>query len=749
MKPKISIIIPTYNTENFLSDCLNSCIKQKAANYEIIIVDNNSTDNTLKVAEKFTQKYPFINIIKHKENLGLVQSRITGANAASGEYLMYIDADDYLTSYFALSKLSHIINKTKADIIQFGIEHEWQEWFTPLSLSLIAKPELQSLYFQNEIGCSTLWSRLIKRDLYLKSISQIPENINISQSEDILQMPIIMENASSYIGIKNKLYCFRTRENSTQQGHYSFSRLMSTLKNDKIILNLLKEELISEHYYSVVNALCHHHLDNLISALDTDPDNGDSSVFELFQETFGIEIILEQLCKHSLYQNIPLMTYLWKNSIFPDTIATSQKLGLITDNLYLGGAERVYSILIKEMVNRKYDIAVLTKTGSHYRDFPIPNKIQRTVVGNQIKQWIEFIKNSNIDVFLVHDEDNPISITYLIIFCLKMLGKKVIIFNHCDHFHFSKVSLPYAQALINIIRTSMFPKLDAICILLPYNIEYFNLLGISNVFLINNPLTFDLKNITPSLCNEPYIIWCGRFVHEKRILEFLQTVRQALSSLPENTKIIILGDGPLKEEVDHFISANNLEDHVILPGFVDPEPYYQKASLHVMTSVSESFSMVLTETKAYGIPTVMFELPSISLANTKGIIQVPQGSITLLTQKIIELINNPANLKQLGHEARESLEEFQTTKTIDQWENIIQATINNKVSDTSYHFYSTNIKHKEYLIKFISEKFINKPFYSLAESYDQSITYHISQILKKLKNKLIPPPLFLPQKMFI
>ncbi|SFB95118.1 Glycosyltransferase involved in cell wall bisynthesis [Brevinema andersonii] len=722
MKPKISIIIPTYNTENFLSDCLNSCVNQKSANYEIIIVDNNSTDHTLKVTEKFTQKYPFINIIKHKKNLGLVQSRITGAKAAVGEYLMYIDSDDYLISDYALNKLSHIINKTKADIIQFGIEHEWQEWFTPLSLSLISKLELQSLYFHNEIGCSTLWSRLIKRDLYLKSISQIPENINISQSEDILQMPIIMENAASYIGIKNKLYCFRTRQYSTQQGHYSFSRLIKTLKNDKIILDILKNELISEHYHSVVHALCHHNLDNLISALDTDPHNSNSLVLELFQETFTIEIILEQLYKYSLYQNIPLMAYLWKNSVFPDAIATSQKkLGLITDNLYLGGAERVYSILIKEMVDRKWEIAVFTKTGIHHRDFPIPHNIQRTTVGTNIKQWIEFIKNSTIGVFLVHDEDDPISINYLLIFCLKMFGKKVIVFNHCDHFHFTKVSCLHAQALINTIRTAMFAKLDTICMLLPYNIEYFNLLGFSNVFLINNPLTFDLENVTPSLCEEPYIIWCGRFVHEKRILEFLQVIPQALFSLPENTKIIILGDGPLKEEVDHFISANNLEDHVILPEFVDPESYYQKASLHVMTSVSESFSMVLTETKAHGIPTVMFELPSISLANTKGIISVPQGNISLLAQKIIELINNPTTLKQLGYEARESLEEFQTTKTIDQWENIIQATINNKVSEISYHFYSSDIKNREYLMKFISEKFINQISYSLIEPHDQSL----------------------------
>jgi glycosyltransferase involved in cell wall biosynthesis len=98
MKFKIffSIIIPTFNPGKNLKDCLNSIKKLKdKTNFEVIIVDDKSTDNTLKVINKFRNDFCNFKLIKNKKNLGPGASRNLAINIAEGKYLVYLDSDDY------------------------------------------------------------------------------------------------------------------------------------------------------------------------------------------------------------------------------------------------------------------------------------------------------------------------------------------------------------------------------------------------------------------------------------------------------------------------------------------------------------------------------------------------------------------------------------------------------------------------------------------------------------------------------
>ncbi len=97
MTPKISIIIPVYNVEKYLRECLDSCIHQTLHEIEIICVNDCSPDNSQKILEEYAEKDNRISIIVHQVNLGLGGARNTGIVNASGEYIWFVDSDDFIS----------------------------------------------------------------------------------------------------------------------------------------------------------------------------------------------------------------------------------------------------------------------------------------------------------------------------------------------------------------------------------------------------------------------------------------------------------------------------------------------------------------------------------------------------------------------------------------------------------------------------------------------------------------------------
>lgn len=94
--PKLSLIIPVYNTEKYLSECLNSCINQTLHDIEIICIDDCSTDASKIILDEYQKKDARIKIICHKENLKQGTARNTGVRVATGKYIWFIDSDDYI-----------------------------------------------------------------------------------------------------------------------------------------------------------------------------------------------------------------------------------------------------------------------------------------------------------------------------------------------------------------------------------------------------------------------------------------------------------------------------------------------------------------------------------------------------------------------------------------------------------------------------------------------------------------------------
>lgn len=120
--PKISVIVPVYNVEDFLAKCLDSIIVQSFRDFEVIIVDDGSTDNSGIIAKAYEDKYQNIYVVT-QENGGLGAARNTGIDAAKGEYLLFIDSDDFITQH-TLQMLNDKVEETKADLVIFDLAKE-------------------------------------------------------------------------------------------------------------------------------------------------------------------------------------------------------------------------------------------------------------------------------------------------------------------------------------------------------------------------------------------------------------------------------------------------------------------------------------------------------------------------------------------------------------------------------------------------------------------------------------------------
>lgn len=168
-EPLVSIIVPVYNVSEFLPQCMDSLIRQSYHNIEIIAVNDGSTDNSLEILNRYAQKFPQIKIIS-QTNAGLSAARNTGIDASKGEYLCFVDSDDWMDTD-TCQKAIEVVQKNNVDIVCWNYVKEYRA--RSISVRCIKTDE-----FYNENNIKNLYRRIvgpIKEELafpqYLDSLS--------------------------------------------------------------------------------------------------------------------------------------------------------------------------------------------------------------------------------------------------------------------------------------------------------------------------------------------------------------------------------------------------------------------------------------------------------------------------------------------------------------------------------------------------------------------------------------------------
>ncbi|MBA1336764.1 MAG: hypothetical protein HPY66_3200 [Firmicutes bacterium] len=242
--PKISIIIPVYNVAPYLRECLDSIQEQTFKDFEAILIDDGSTDGSGKICDWYASKYKRFKVI-HKSNGGVSSARNMGLDIAQGEYIGFIDPDDFISHNF-YEMLFDSIERNSADISisgfklvdQHGKLVQFPEFFQTTIKGKLEGTEIMRAYARGEIIMAGLVDKLYKKSCF--DNVRMPEGISLL--EDGAIMPLVLSHAKTLVEEPRAIYYYRRRPNSLTSSSVDIKRMAELIKatnmmTDRIIKN--------------------------------------------------------------------------------------------------------------------------------------------------------------------------------------------------------------------------------------------------------------------------------------------------------------------------------------------------------------------------------------------------------------------------------------------------------------------------------------------------------------------------------
>jgi glycosyltransferase involved in cell wall biosynthesis len=247
MKYKVSIIVPVYNVEKYLRECLDSLVNQTLKDIEIICINDASPDNSLKILKEYKKKNPkLIKIIDLKKNVGQGCARNHGLDKAQGEYISFVDSDDYVDVTMC-EKLYAFAKKNGADLVQFNYMEFFEKNYKNQN-SIVKRTN--SKYFSGPDLCVprekfiskatvVVWARFCHRSTW--DNIRFPDLVH----EDVAIYFFHLVRAQKIVKLEDSLYFYRKRICSITTSGIKFSNVLKAL--EFMLIESNKRNLISQY----------------------------------------------------------------------------------------------------------------------------------------------------------------------------------------------------------------------------------------------------------------------------------------------------------------------------------------------------------------------------------------------------------------------------------------------------------------------------------------------------------------------
>lgn len=256
MNPKISIIVPVYNTEKYLSKSINSLINQTLKDIEIILVNDGSTDGSRNICEEFERKDNRIKLI-NKENGGQGSARNRGLEVAKGDYIAFIDSDDYINPEM-YEKMYNSIKKYNCDVVVCQVnmvDEDGNILSSKINKSKHGNIESgeQAIKRYLKYGRWSPWDKLYKREV-MKDVKFLE---NRTCAEDHAVIIPILKNVNKMVTIDDYLYNYLVREDSTTNSKFSIKNFDSVYVWEHVLdqaKDMKNEEILSRVHAKVFSS---------------------------------------------------------------------------------------------------------------------------------------------------------------------------------------------------------------------------------------------------------------------------------------------------------------------------------------------------------------------------------------------------------------------------------------------------------------------------------------------------------------
>ncbi len=705
INPKISVIIIAYNVEEYIDQCLESVMIQTLQDIEIIVTEDCSTDTTLSHIEAAAERDKRIRIIRHEMNRGKLQSRKDAILASCGEYIMFVDSDDWVEPD-ACERLYAKMRETGVDILHFGTFVENCKNLPKKRIAAVERdvaPYMGSVREHPFVTCfverrfeNYLWSKIYRGDLVRDAHSEMEDGYYIF-IEDIYQNFCILLKSKSYLGTEDRLY------------HYCYGR--GGLGVTALSLEDFRDRCNCADLYRAIRRYL---------ARMEESENSDESAALLLDsarvavknlqirfEKILLGYFLNILRKEDQAAAFITMESAWQmdGSAFVGMLAEAgweqrkqiakalagadylrfqkrpiKTIAVACCRIHNEDAERVEDTLCRLLLNLKDETGaplfkiVLVTEESTSGDYPLPPQVIREQIppheGRAGKDyparaaaWARIVREHNIDAVLFSDwmipqafwdmlaikrtEQNPAFVVYIHNWCASMYEER-------------------SDAVEE--RAEVFHLADGIVTVSALDQLYWSRIN-PNTYYIPNPC-FVKASQASRVSFGKQILSLARNGSNKQALEIIRIMREAVACDPEVIcRIVADQDQSLRAELEENIREQGLSDNIILEDFCsDATPDYVHCSLFLMTSRCEGFPMTLFESAAFGVPTVMYELPWLSYCTmAEGWIDVPQLDAKAAAEAIVRIVNDPLEWQRRSDALYESALKYEKMDIYANW----------------------------------------------------------------------------------
>lgn len=267
MKIKVSVIVPVYNVEKFIDKCLNSLVNQTLKEIEIIVVNDGTKDNSQKIIDKYVKKYPDKIKSYIKENGGQGSARNYGLKKATGEYIGYVDSDDFVEKDM-YKKLYNKAKENNYDIVvcgNYNVSEDYQNKNIDAFINNY-NTDLENIFF----GKMAVWNKIYKRDILIKNKLEFKEKV---WYEDLAFTLKAIMNSNTFAFIDEPLYDYLIREGSTMNNS-NVQRNLEILDAFNDILSYIQHNK-KEEYFSKIEflAIDHIYISAIVRVLKAEADD--------------------------------------------------------------------------------------------------------------------------------------------------------------------------------------------------------------------------------------------------------------------------------------------------------------------------------------------------------------------------------------------------------------------------------------------------------------------------------------------
>lgn len=318
---KISIVMAVYNGAEDVSRCIESLINQTYRDIEIVCVDDGSTDNTLEILNKYSSEDARVKVFSQGENTKLIMAIKRGVKEATGDYIMFVDDDDWYETN-ACERVAGIIESDDPDVIYYGtnmvepdgeVNESLRESRAKLLGSCNMKFKAKNTLNVDGIGYVYLWNKAVKADVCRKAYDVIPD-VEMTYHSDMYACMMIHYYAKSLVSITDKLinYNYANGISATMSmtaDKYGFMCKCTRIYEDGVSEFLKKEGALGElqefrdgYKKRIMSYIC--------TWRDKVPDGESAETLQSLIDAYGAEQVIP-LLKHNYYQvNVDRRKYL-------------------------------------------------------------------------------------------------------------------------------------------------------------------------------------------------------------------------------------------------------------------------------------------------------------------------------------------------------------------------------------------------------------------------------------------------------